>query len=57
MMKECWSGEMEKHCENLGVYGKQKMYIPSQRKISVSLKRVKKCPTEEPCEVPLLACS
>lgn len=54
-MQESWSGEMEKHIENLPVYGKQKTNVPSQGKISVSFKRVKKYPAEKQCEASLLA--
>lgn len=46
---------MEKHSENLAVYGKQKTNVPSQGKISVSFKSVKKYPAEKQCEASLLA--
>lgn len=39
---------MEKHSENLSVYGEKKENAPSQWKISISFESVKKCATEKP---------
>lgn len=39
---------MEKHSENLAVYEKKKKNAPSQWKLSISFKSVKKCTAEKP---------